>query len=59
MNRSMVEQGWNTFGGYDFYQGQGPCILDSNRYPPSNRARAVSFDRPYAFVICHAELPCR
>jgi hypothetical protein len=48
MNRSMVEQGWNTFGGYDFYQGQGPCILDSNRYPPCNRARAVSFDRPYA-----------
>jgi hypothetical protein len=48
MNRSMVEQGWNTFGGYDFYQGQGACILDSNQYPPCNRARVVSFDRPYA-----------
>lgn len=48
MNRSMVEQGWNTFGGYDFYQGQGSCILDSYQYPPCNRARVVSFDRPYA-----------
>lgn len=48
MNRSMVEQGWNTFGGYDFYQGEGGCILDSNEYPPCNRARVVSFDRPYA-----------
>lgn len=49
MNRSMVEQGWNTFGGYDYYQGQGPCILDSYTYPPCNRARVVSFDRPYAY----------
>ena len=48
MNRSMVEQGWNSFGGYDFYQGEGACILDSSGYPPCNRARAVSFDRPYA-----------
>lgn len=48
LNRSMVEQGWNTFGGYDFYQGQGPCILDDDTYPPCNRARVVSFDRPYA-----------
>ncbi len=47
MNRSMVEQGWNDFGGYDFYRGEGPCILDTNGYPPCNRARAVSFDRPY------------
>lgn len=47
MNRSMVEQGWNDFGGYDFYTGQGPCILDTSGYPPCNRARAVSFDRPY------------
>lgn len=48
MNRSMVEQGWNTFGGYDYYQGEGPCILDDYGYPPCNRARVVSFDRPYA-----------
>jgi hypothetical protein len=48
MNRSLVEQGWNDFGGYDFYQGMGPCILDSNTYPPCNRARVVSFDRPYS-----------
>ena len=47
MNRSMVEQGWNTFGGFDFYQGQGSCILDKSGYPPCNRARVVSFDRPY------------
>lgn len=48
MNRSLVEQGWNTYGGYDFYQGLGPCILDTSSYPPCNRARVVSFDRPYA-----------
>ncbi|MGH9044528.1 MAG: N,N-dimethylformamidase beta subunit family domain-containing protein [Acidimicrobiales bacterium] len=48
LNRSMVEQGWNAFGGYDYYQGQGPCILDNDIYPPCNRARVVSFDRPYA-----------
>ena len=48
LNRSLVEQGWNTFGGYDYYQGEGLCILDSDTYPPCNRARVVSFDRPYA-----------
>ena len=47
MNRSFVEQGWNTYGGYSFYAGLGPCILGSNSYPPCNRARVVSFDRPY------------
>lgn len=47
MNRSMVEQGWNTYGGYSFYAGEGPCILDDASYPPCNRARVVSFDRPY------------
>ncbi len=45
--RSLTEEGWNGFGGYDFYEGQGPCILDSDSYPPCNRARVVSFDRPY------------
>jgi len=48
MNRSLTEQGWNTFGGFDFYQGEGGCILDTDTYPPCNRARVVSFDRPYA-----------
>ncbi len=43
--RSMTEEGWNTFGGYDFYQGLGSC---APTYPPCNRARVVSFDRPYA-----------
>jgi hypothetical protein len=47
MNRSLVEQGWNTYGGYSFYAGEGPCILDHVSYPPCNRARVVSFDRPY------------
>ena len=47
MNRSLVEQGWNTYGGYSFYQGQGACIIDSYTYPPCNRARVDSFDRPY------------
>jgi hypothetical protein len=47
MNRSLVEQGWNTFGGYSFYSGVGPCILDTLSYPVCNRARVVSFDRPY------------
>jgi hypothetical protein len=48
MSRSLTEQGWNTFGGYDFYQGEGQCILDTDTYPPCNRARVVSFDRPYS-----------
>ena len=48
MNRTFVEQGWNAFGGYSYYQGQGPCTLGSGSYPVCNRARVVSFDRPYA-----------
>lgn len=47
MARSLTEQAWNPYGGYDLYEGQGPCILDSATYPPCNRARVVSFDRPY------------
>lgn len=47
MNRSFVEQGWNAYGGYSLYQGVGHCILDNYTYPPCNRARVVSFDRPY------------
>jgi len=45
MARSLTEQGWNTYGGYSFYQGEGSCAPS---YPPCNRARIVSFDRPYA-----------
>jgi len=47
MNRSLVEEGWNTYGGFSYYQGTGPCILDTQNYPPCNRARVVSFDRPF------------
>ncbi|HET6963382.1 MAG TPA: N,N-dimethylformamidase beta subunit family domain-containing protein [Acidimicrobiales bacterium] len=48
MARSLTEQGWNTYGGYSYYQGKGPCILgQTGSYPPCNRARVVSFDRPY------------
>lgn len=43
--RSFVEEGWNTYGGYDFYVGRGSCVPT---YPVCNRARVVSFDRPYA-----------
>jgi len=45
--RSLTEEGWNTYGGYTYYQGQGPCTLgQTSSYPPCNRARIVSFDRP-------------
>jgi len=45
--RSLTEEGWNTYGGYTFYQGQGSCTLgQTGSYPPCNRARIVSFDRP-------------
>ncbi len=47
MARSMTEEGWNTYGGYSYYQGEGPCTLgQTGTYPPCNRARVVSFDRP-------------
>ncbi|MGH9169854.1 MAG: N,N-dimethylformamidase beta subunit family domain-containing protein [Acidimicrobiales bacterium] len=38
-----TEEAWNTYGGYDLYQGLGTC---APTYPPCNRARVVSFDRP-------------
>ena len=44
INRTFVEQGWNYWGGYDFYQGLGGCVPT---YPVCNRARVVSLDRPY------------
>jgi hypothetical protein len=40
-------QAWNPYGGYDFYQGLGSC--PSGVYPVCNRARVVSFDRPYDY----------
>ncbi|MGH8989509.1 MAG: N,N-dimethylformamidase beta subunit family domain-containing protein [Acidimicrobiales bacterium] len=46
--RSLTEEGWNTYGGYSFYEGQGACTLgQTGSYPPCNRARVVSFDRPF------------
>lgn len=45
VERSLVEEGWNTYGGYDLYVGEGSC---APTYPVCNRARVVSFDRPYA-----------
>ena len=48
MNRTFTEEGWNTYGGYDFYRGVGPCPAGSPSYPPCNRARVVSLDRPFA-----------
>ncbi len=48
MNRSLVEAAWNDYGGFDFYQGTGPCVVDTDTYPVCNRARVVSFDRPFA-----------
>ena len=47
MNRTFVEEGWNAYGGYSFYQGVGPCPPGSGSYPVCNRARVVSLDRPY------------
>jgi hypothetical protein len=47
MNRTFTEEGWNAFGGYSYYQGLGPCTLGSPAYPVCDRARVVSFDRPY------------
>lgn len=48
MSRSLTEEGWNLFGGYSYYQGEGACPPGSSTYPPCNRARVVSFDRPFA-----------
>ena len=47
MTRSLTQQAWNPYGGYDLYEGQGPCAPGAGTYPPCNRARVVSFDRPY------------
>lgn len=47
MNRTFTEEGWNTFGGFSYYQGYGACAPGVPSYPVCNRARVVSFDRPY------------
>jgi hypothetical protein len=39
-------QAWNSYGGYDFYQGLGTC--PAAVYPICSRSLMVSFDRPYA-----------
>jgi len=44
INRTFTEEGWNAWGGYDFYLGQGTC---APTYPVCNRARIVSYDRPF------------
>ena len=44
ITRSLTEAGWNTFGGYSFYQGLGTC---APTYPVCNRARMASLDRPF------------
>jgi hypothetical protein len=48
INRTFTEEGWNAYGGYSYYQGEGACAPGTNSYPVCNRARVVSFDRPYA-----------
>jgi len=45
-NDVFTWQAWNSYGGYDFYDGVGAC--PAGVYPLCSRARAVSFDRPYA-----------
>ncbi len=45
-NDVFTWQAWNFYGGYDYYQGLGSC--PPGVYPVCNRARVVSYDRPYA-----------
>lgn len=46
-NDVFTWQAWNSYGGYDFYQGVGSC---APTYPVCNRARVGSFDRPYGYA---------
>jgi hypothetical protein len=46
-NDVFTWQAWNTYGGYDFYQGVGTC--PAALYPPCARARVVSYNRPYDY----------
>jgi len=43
-NDVLTWQAWNSYGGYDFYGGNPPGTTPTY----DNRARVVSFDRPYA-----------
>jgi hypothetical protein len=43
-NSVLTWQAWNTYGGYDFYGGGPPGTTPTF----ADRARVVSFDRPYA-----------
>jgi hypothetical protein len=43
-NSVLTWQAWNTYGGYDFYGGGPPGTTPTYQ----DRARVVSFDRPYA-----------
>lgn len=43
-NSVLTWQAWNSYGGYNFYGGGTPGTTASF----ANRARVVSFDRPYA-----------
>jgi hypothetical protein len=45
-NDVFTWQAWNSYGGYDYYQGIGDC--PAGGYPLCSRARVVSYDRPYA-----------
>jgi hypothetical protein len=45
-NGVFTWQAWNTYGGYNYYQGVGTC--PAAKFPPCARARIVSYDRPYA-----------
>lgn len=45
-NSDFTWQAWNTYGGYDLYEGAAP-----GRAPTyAGRARVVSFDRPYSLA---------
>ncbi|ACU53560.1 conserved hypothetical protein [Acidimicrobium ferrooxidans DSM 10331] len=46
MNAVFTWQVFNPFGGYDLYQ-QGASTAPG--YPPPDRSRVVSFDRPYGY----------
>jgi len=50
-NSVLTWQAWNTYGGYDLYGGGPPGSTPTY----DNRARVVSFDRPYAVAAGAAD----
>lgn len=48
-NDVLTWQAWNTYGGYDFYGGGPPGATPTF----ADRARIVSYDRPYAAGFGH------